>query len=350
MNNISSIYGDYQFPRLSLLKNNLTGASFHLMKLAPAIHIIEKAEKKGYLKKGDTIIETTSGTFGLALAMCAIIKNYKLILVSDPAIDTNLYKRLRELNVDIRIVEKESNNLGFQELRLEILKNILTENPNYYWPNQYDNYWNTEAYFKISDYISENTEKIDCIIGPVGSGGSMSGIVGRYREKYNPSVKSFGVDTNNSVLFGQQNGKRVLRGLGNSLMPKNLNHSLFDYVSWIDAKSSFEYTRELHNKYGLFLGPTSGAAYGVANWYSEKNPKEKILVIFPDEGNRYIESVYNDSWITENFGLNNFNTNELNSPVRIKSLKEAAHYYWSYIEWNRRILDDVKVDSKHEQS
>ncbi len=327
---------DYELPRLNKLSNNLYGASFFLMKLLPARFTIQHAEATGKLSRGGHIIETTSGTFGLALAMICAVKKYRLTLISDPVIDKNLYAQLRELGAVVEILRTPHPDGGYQRVRLERLYKLLEEDPDAFWPDQYGNPYNPMSYGRLAEYLVKRLGRIDCLVGPVGSGGSMVGTTAHLRRVF-PDLKAIAVDTPKSVLFGQRNGERLLRGLGNSLLPKNLDHSMFDYVFWVPARMAFQATRELHRVHGLYMGGTSGAAYLVANWWARQNPGDKVVAIFPDEGHRYSRTIYNDKWLSKVPGKDY--SPEL-QPLLIQHPRENEEE-WCWMRWNRRRLCDV---------
>jgi cysteine synthase A len=179
---------------------------------------------------------------------------------------------------------------------------------------------------------------IDCLIGTVGSGGSMCGIASYLRLMF-PELMTVAVDTHGSVIFGQPDAgrKRILRGLGNSLMPRNVDHATFDWVHWVSAAEAFRATRQLHRDHTLFMGPTSGAAYLVADWWARQNPDALAAVVFPDEGYRYQDTVYDDAWLEANgLALASFPTN----PVEW-SHPGTPGDCWSFYRWGRR--DYAKV-------
>ena len=153
----------------------------------------------------------------------------------------------------------------------------------------------------------------------------------------NPDLNVVGVDTKNSVIFGQQDGKRLLRGLGNSLMPKNVDHKQFDEVHWVDGPAAFLATRKLHQKHGLFQGGTSGAAWLVADWWAKQNPGKTVLALFPDEGHRYVDTIYSDSWLNN---LPNWTGKLPERPVTVEGL-DTNLAEWTSFEWRRRSFDDV---------
>src|SRR5579863_7386259 len=126
-------------PRLVWLRQNLIGLVFPLMKLLPARFIIQGALDEGQLEKGGLVVESTSGTFGLALAMVARLHGLRLSLVSDPAIEPPLRRRLVDLGASVHIIEKPAPVGGYQKARLDVLDRLLNDNPGSFWPRQYSN-------------------------------------------------------------------------------------------------------------------------------------------------------------------------------------------------------------------
>lgn len=323
-------------PRIIRLGPNLYGAAFTLMKLVPARHILLKAERTGVLGPRTTIVETTSGTFGLALAMQAALMRRPLTLVSDPVIDASLLRRLTDLGARVEICAEPAAVGGFQEARLKRLAEIRAEQPDTFCPEQYDNPDNPGSYGVVAEHLERTLGTIDCLVGPVGSGGSMCGTVRALRSTGGEQVSAIGVDTPNSVLFGQPDGERTLRGLGNSLMPGNLDHRDFDEVHWCTAPEAFAATRSLHATHALFQGPTSGAAYLVARWWAARNPKARVVVMLPDEGYRYQHTVYDDAWLDAR-GLR---APMPQGPVETTDATDPGAA-WTRYPWNRRPFADI---------
>jgi cysteine synthase A len=288
----------YQLPKLIRLGPNLYGACFTLMKLIPARYILGKADRDGLLEPDTVIVETTSGTFGLALAMQAVHMDRRLILVSDPVIDERLYRRLRDLGAEVDRVPASAGARpgGFQAARLDRLAQIRAGHRSTFCPEQYANPDNPRAYATVAELLLECLGQVDCVVGPVGSGGSMCGTVG-YLRTVLPECRAIGVDSYSSVLFGHPDGPRELRGLGMSLMPANVDHRVFDAVHWTTAPVAYAATRQLHRRHALFMGPSSGAAYLAARSWARANPSALTVVMLPDEGYRYQDTVYNDEWL-----------------------------------------------------
>lgn len=323
-------------PRLIRLGPNLYGAVFTLMKLLPARYILQCADQRGELADDTVIVETTSGTFGLALAMETALMERELILVSDPAIDANLYRRLTDLGARVEICQEPAAVGGFQKARLRRLAEIRAELPSSYCPEQYTNPDNPRSYGVVAQQLAKLLGTVDCVVGPVGSGGSMCGTVRGLRE-VTPHTRAIGVDTHRSVLFGQPDGPRALRGLGNSLWPANLDHTVFDEVHWCSAAEAYASTRALHARHALFQGPTSGAAYLAAQWWAERHPDETCVVMLPDEGYRYQATVYDDAWLTEQGHRLAALPQE---PALIDDFADTGDS-WTRLAWDRRRYEDV---------
>lgn len=290
-------------PRIVPLGPGLFGAVFTLMKLVPARAILRKAVARGELGPDTVVVETTSGNFGLALAMEAALLRRRFVLVSDPVIDPHLRRRLEDLGTRVEICDRPAPVGGWQEARLRRVEEIRAELDETFWPDQYANPDNPGAYDVVAEHLDRVLGPVDCVVGPVGSGGSMCGTV-RALRRLGPDVRAIAVDTHRSVLFGEPDGPRTLRGLGMSVMPPNLDHRLFDEVHWCTAAEAFASTRQLHRAHALFQGPTSGAAYRVARWWSARHRGARCVVLLPDDGYRYQSTVYDDRWLrAEGFDL-----------------------------------------------
>jgi cysteine synthase A len=331
-----TITDSIELPKIIPLSETLYAVVFPLMKLLPARFILDQAKEAGQTGPGATIIETTSGTFGLALSMLCALRGYRLILVSDPAIDDSLKRRMEDLGTRVEIVRKPAAVGGYQRARLDRMAELQAEYPDHFWPSQYDNPYNPGAYAPVAELIVETLNSVDCLVGTVGSGGSVCG-TSKYLRLLYPQLTVIGVDTLGSVLFGQPDKKRILRGLGNSLMPQNVDHTVFDEIHWVTAAEAFLATRMLHRRYALFMGGTSGAAYMVGKRWSLQNPEAKVAILLPDEGYRYQDTVYNDDWLRSN-GLW---LAALPSSPDLVTHPEEAGPNWTRILWARRTFEEV---------
>ncbi|WP_406161765.1 pyridoxal-phosphate dependent enzyme [Streptomyces canus] len=330
----------YQTPRLIKLGPNLYGVTFTLMKMIPARFILSRAVRNGELGPDTVIAETTSGTFGLALAMQGVQLRRQVILVSDPVIDARLYRRLSDLGAQVERVPASSAQIvgGYQAARLARLAEIKTEHESVFCPEQYSNPDNPRSYSQVAELLMETFGQVDCVVGPVGSGGSMCGTVS-YLRSVLPECRAVGVDTHASVLFGHADGPRELRGLGMSLMPANLDHSVFDSVHWCQAWVAHRATRQLHQQHALFMGPTSGAAYMVARQEAQANPQALTVVMLPDEGYRYQDTVYDDQWLA----TQGYVDEQLPEGPVLVDRPEQVVGAWTAYAWARRSYAEVMM-------
>jgi len=153
-----------------------------------------------------------------------------------------------------------------------------------------------------------------------------------------PQMKVVGVDTHGSVLFGLKESSRVLRGLGNSIIPENLDHRLFDEVHWVSAAEAYHMTRRLYREHAMFHGGTSGATYLAARWWARRHPERTVVALFPDTGHRYLHSIYDDHWLAEQELLLEQVPEQ---PLEAETLYEVGDDRWTRLEWGQRTLDET---------
>ena len=331
----SAILRCYQ-PNLIPIEGNLYAAAFPAMKIYPAEFCIRSAQEQGWVTSQSLIVESSSGNMALGLAVVCNLRGFRLTLVSDYGCDVGLRKRLEGLGAIVEIVPGPAACGGYQRARLDRLDEIRAQSPDHWWVNQYDNPCNPGAYSHFAAQIVESLGQIDCLVGTVGSGGSMCGTATYLRELF-PNMKAVGVDTFGSVLFGHPDERRQLRGLGNSLLPKNLDHTVFDEVHWVTAAEAYMATRLLHRQTSLFCGGTSGAAWLVASRWSKRNPSAKVVCVLPDDGSRYLDTIYDDNYLR----ANNLLLPALPQWPREVERPLDAGPSWSCMHWGRRAYHEV---------
>jgi cysteine synthase len=324
-------------PRLARLESNLVAAAFPLMKLMPARFILDRAEASGELKPGAHIVETTSGTFGMAVALLAAARSYPLTLVTASSlIDRKYQARLERLDATVVAIDDPLGD-GNQSGRLKFLHSTLKENPESFWTRQYDGAGNWLAYANLADLLVRSVGQINCLVGCVGTGGSLCG-TGTFLRQVFPDLKIFAVDTHRSMLFGQPVGKRMLRGLGNSVLPGNVRHELIDEVHWVGAYPAYLSAHALFRDHGVFMGPTSGAAALVGQWVAKTHSGATVAVIMPDEGHRHADTIYNEAWLAN---LPDWPCKQPTEPEMLSRIGPAEESAWTRFPWARRRLDDV---------
>jgi cysteine synthase len=323
-------------PTFVSINKNLTAAVFPLMKIFPAYRCMQYAIQSGRISSRTRVIESSSGTMALGLAMICRQLGNPLTIVSDNTCGDGLQRRMRDLGCDVEIVSEPPVSIGYQKARLRRVRQLVAEDPNAWWVNQYDNPANALAYAGFAERISRDVGRVDFVVGAVGSGGSVCGTAGTLRT-VNPGLQVVGVDTFGSVLFGQADLLRKLRGLGNSLLPQNLDHTAFDEVHWVTAAEAYCASRLLHREASLFCGGTSGAAWLVARYISTIHPDKNVLFICADDGNRYIDSVYSDSYLQKN----QFSLTDLPAAPEEVSMASSSRDSWAFFRWKRRTFSEV---------
>ncbi len=325
-----------EMPSIYQVRPNLFAACYWVMKIGVAIEMLGEALKNENAAPGGLIMESTSGTMGYALAITGRALGMKVQLVGDPAIDPFFKGLLEQLGAQVHIVSECLPIGGHQIPRLRKLNELIDHNPGCLWVKQYDNPNNANSYRRTAAHIAASIGRIDIVVATVGSGGSISGTVRALRESGHPA-RAIAVDTHGSVLFGQEEGPRALRGLGNSIFPRNLDYSLIDEVHWVTAADAFCAARMLFADHGIDMGATTGAAFLVAGHLAHTNPGKRVVFLGPDRADRYLRTVYSRDWCREN-GL--FTETLPERPYRVLHPREAGRG-WAVMHWNRRPIDEV---------
>ncbi|MBM7487961.1 cysteine synthase [Bradyrhizobium sp. USDA 3686] len=338
---LPDILGAHSPLKVVLLQpENLAALDFRIMKIFPAFNIIEAGLHNGDIRPNTTIVETSSGTMALGLAIVCRQFGLKLHIFGDHAIEPPLKRTMEELGAEVHLVGAAASDANVQLLRKQALLEFR-DRVGAFWSRQYDNLGNPRSYARPAEEAIRQFGKIDFMVATVGSGGSSCGLA-HYCRAFFPEMKLVGIDTFESVLFGQPAGRRDLRGLGNSILPQNLLHQSFDEVHWLGANEAYQAADRLHRETSLKRGPTSGAAYLVAKWYAERFAKSKVLAVFPDDSNRYEHTVYDPSWMLEHGYRAELATN---CPILVDHPLHAMGG-WCRFAWNRRSLAEV-IGSRH---
>ncbi|TRX56101.1 pyridoxal-phosphate dependent enzyme [Fulvivirga sp. M361] len=280
------------------------------MKDRMALKMIEDAEAAGILKPGGTIIEGTSGNTGMGLALVAIAKGYKCVFTLADKQSQEKIDILRAMGAEVIVCP---TNVSPDDPRsyYSIAQKLNKETPNSFYPNQYDNLSNAKAHYETTGpEIWEQTEgKITHYAAGVGTGGSMCGTA-KYLKEQNPDVVTVGIDTYGSVFkkykeTGQFDENEVYpyltEGIGEDILPKNVDFSLIDHFVKVTDKDGAITTRKLARHEGLFIGWSCGSAVHGALEYARENLKEDdvMVIILPDHGTRYLGKIYNDNWMKD---------------------------------------------------
>jgi S-sulfo-L-cysteine synthase (3-phospho-L-serine-dependent) len=262
----------------------------------PALHMLERARERGELAPGARIVESTSGTLGLGLALAGIVHGHPITLITDPGMEPMMMHLLRAYGTQVDIVVEPDPVGGWQEARRRRVRELLDEEPGSWCPDQYHNPDNVAAYEPLAMELVAQLGRVDVLVTSVGTGGHSAG-VSRALRHYCPQLRLVGVDTAGSTIFGQPAGPRLMRGLGSSIYPRNVDYRAFDEVHWVTAPEAVWTCRELATNHYASGGWSVGAAGLVSGWLARTLPPEtRIAAIFPDGPQRYFDTIYNDEF------------------------------------------------------
>ena len=323
VNNLLELVGNTPMVKIDNLTRDFSGTFLaklesanpgHSSKDRIALHIVESAEKKGILKPGDTIIETTSGNTGFSLAMVSLIKGYKCILAVSSKSSTDKIDMLKAMGAKVYVCPA---NVSADDPRsyYEVAKRLHSEIKGSIYINQYFNDLNADAHFSSTgpEIWNQTDGNITHLIVCSGTGGTISGTA-RYLKEKNPNIKVIGVDAYGSVLkkyheTGEFDENEIypyrIEGLGKNLIPSVTDFEIIDRYVKVTDEDSAHSARQLVKYEGIFVGYTSGAAFQAIkqlNDEKEFNKSDVVVVIFPDHGSRYLSKIYSDKWM-ENQGF-----------------------------------------------
>ncbi|WP_027420936.1 pyridoxal-phosphate dependent enzyme [Crocinitomix catalasitica] len=279
-----------------------------------AVKMIDIAEKEGLIKPGGTIIEGTSGNTGMGLALACVIKGYKLICVLSDKQSKEKMDILRAVGAEVVVCPTAVEPTDPRSY-YSVSKRLAEETPNSWYVNQYDNPANALAHYEqTGPEIWEQTDgKITHLVVGVGTGGTISG-TGKYLKEQNPAVQNIGIDTYGSVfkkyhetgIFDENEiYPYITEGIGEDILPKNVDFSVIDYFEKVTDKDAAVMTRRLAREEGIFVGNSAGAAIaGLLQMKDRFKEGDVVVVVFHDHGSRYVGKMFNDDWMRERGFLN----------------------------------------------
>lgn len=259
-----------------------------------ALALIQRAERKGLIGNGTTIIEPTSGNTGVGLAFIAAIHGYKLILVMPEAMSLERRTLLKALGAELVLTPAYEGMAGAISKANELAKEIGDA----YIPQQFENPANPEVHRRTTaeEIIRDTDGKVDFFVAGIGTGGTITG-VGQALRAYDNKVKIIGVEPyTSSVLSGERPGPHKIQGIGAGFKPKTLDATVYDEILRIKDHEAYGIARLLARKDGVLAGVSSGAAAAAAIKLARRpeNKGKRIVVLLPDTGERYLSTaLYN---------------------------------------------------------
>ena len=283
--------------------------SFGSSKDRAAHYVLSKLYREGVINQETTIIESSSGNMGIALAaVCKNLGNH-FICVIDPHISAVNEFIITSLGAEtLKVTDADENN-SYLKTRLKNVHRLLEKIPNSYWFNQYGNVLVCEAYESIGEEMIREVPDVDYVFIAVSSAGTIGGLSPALK-RHNPNIKIIAVDVLGSKVFDPSaTQKRYLSGIGSSIKADNLDRAMIDEVMLVDEKDGVKACYDLLNNEAIFGGGSSGCVYhAIKKYIADNNLKDKkIIGLLNDRGDRYFKTIYSREWVKEKFDIDVYN-------------------------------------------
>lgn len=296
---------------------NLAGS----VKLKPATEMVEAAERDGALTPDSILVESSSGNLGVALSMVAASKGYRFVCVTDERCNAATKRLMKALGAEVHTITTPSKDGGLLGARLEFIRRLCAADQRYVWLDQYDNKNNWQAHYKTTaPSILREFPGLDVLFVGAGTTGTLMGCA-RYLRKWHPHIRVVAIDAVGSVSFGRPAGRRMIPGLGMGMRPPMLDQSYVDDVVLVEEADAIRICHRLAGRGFLFGGSTGTVVAGALRWLAEHDEGDLTTVaIAPDFGERYIDTIYNQTWLDEHFPDDMLGADPRLRPSRPKSI------------------------------
>ncbi|NKZ06033.1 2,3-diaminopropionate biosynthesis protein SbnA [Actinomadura latina] len=274
------------------------------VKLKAAAAMVEAAEREGVLTAGSIIVESSSGNLGIALSLIAASRGLKFVCVTDPRCNPASMRVMRALGAEVRVMSDKDANGGYLGGRIAFVQGLCESDERYVWLNQYANRNNWLAHYRgTAPSIDREFPDLEILFVGAGTTGTLMGCARYFRERKRP-VTIVAVDAVGSVTFGGIPERRMVPGLGTSSRPALVDESFIDDVVHVPEPDTIRTVHALAARGFLFGGSTGTVVSGASRWLDAKYPGEDpvAVAIAPDLGERYLDSIYEESWVREHFG------------------------------------------------
>ncbi len=306
-----------------------------------AYNMVICAEQRGDVKPGTTLVESTSGNTGLGLAMMAAVRGYRSVFTMPDKMSREKVDMLKAYGAEVVITRTDLPH-DHPESYVEVAKRICRETPGAFYTDQYYNMDNPEAhYLTTGPEIWDDTDgKIDCFVGGIGTGGTISG-AGKYlKEQAAKTGRNISIvcpDPVGSIYFDMFNGRDPrdpgiyrVEGIGHDFMVGTLDFSVIDEIREVSDHDSFTTVRRLVREEGIFAGGSAGTAvFGALQVAKELGPGKTVVVIIPDSGDRYISKCFDDEWMKD--------MGYLDHEQRLGTVRELIQFKGEHVDFAGRV-------------
>jgi N-(2-amino-2-carboxyethyl)-L-glutamate synthase len=269
------------------------------MKDRSACYIVERGLSDGTIHPHSHLVESTSGNFGIALAMAARVYDLTLTCVVDPKTASANLRILRSLGARVELVAEPDEHGCYLQHRLRRVAELCESLPGSVWVNQYGNQLSWQAHYHgtAAEILADLDRPLDCLVVPVSTTGTILGLARRLRCDF-PALRVIAVDARGSVIFGGRPGPRYLPGLGAGRSPELLAAEEIDEVVYVSDREAVAGCRALAASEGILAGGSSGAVVAAVARLRPALPADfQVLTVLPDRGDRYLDLVYDDAWV-----------------------------------------------------
>ncbi|MFJ7955718.1 pyridoxal-phosphate dependent enzyme [Streptomyces sp. NPDC096319] len=320
-------------PDLIRLDDRLVCLRFETMKVVSALAAVRHLLDTGAVRRGDTLLDSSSGIYAYALALACHRHGMRCHIVGSTTVDHTLAIQLAVLGATLERMEPCSDLKLDQKRRVERIHEILAEHPEYHWMRQYHDDVHYLGYRAVADRIREATGADGLtLVGGVGSGAS-TGALARYLRE-TPAGRAadvglVGVQPFGSITFGAEHvadPEIIIAGIGSSIPFGNVAHELYDTLHWVSFDAALAGGVDLLRRHAVFAGLSSGAAYLAARHERDRSPDRTVLFVAADTGHRYVDTVY--ARHSEAVPLTDLAPREVSHRSRIA-------LPWSRMAWNR---------------
>ncbi|MFI8343289.1 pyridoxal-phosphate dependent enzyme [Streptomyces sp. NPDC085639] len=316
-------------PDLIRLDERLVCLRFETMKVVSALAAVRHLLDTGVVRRGDTLLDSSSGIYAYALALACHRHGMRCHIVGSATVDPTLCTQLAVLGATLERMEPSNDLKLDQKRRVERIHEILAEHPEYHWMRQYHDDIHYLGYRAVSDLVRRSTGGAGLtLVGGVGSGAS-TGALARYLREDSADVELVGVQPFGSVTFGAEHvadPEIIIAGIGSSIPFGNVSHASYDTLHWISFDAALAGSVDLLRRHAVFAGLSTGAGYLAARWERSRAPRRTVLFIAADTGHRYVDTVY--ARHREAVALDSL------APHPVTDRAELA-LPWSRMRWNR---------------
>jgi cysteine synthase len=296
---LNQIHPHCQFHNLYLkLESCNPGGS---IKEKNAAYLVANAEQQGLLTAGGTIVESSSGNFGIGLAIVGAVRGYRVVVVIDAKTSQTIRSMLTAYGAELVEIPSESadEHGSMQVARMNTAQDLAAQIPGAWYPCQHLNSQNTQAHalFTGPEIAASFAEPPDGIVIGISTAGQLGGISEYFQQHY-PQTKIIGVDVAGSAVFGMPRHPYKMTGLGLSFVPPNFNPQSLAAAYAVSDELAFSVCHALARREGLLLGASTGAIVaGALAYLNEQTQPQRLLLLNPDRGDRYMETIYNADWL-----------------------------------------------------